>query len=186
MISQQQEEVFAPYFAEDVRKYLETTHGATSLYESGLQVQTTLDPAIQRSADKAIRSGLLKLDHRRGWRGPIATIKAADLDTQQLPTWGQNKPVPGRWYQGLVLESDAKTASVKIGKETYTLGAEGIAWTQRREPATLLKRGDVAWFRFELPEKKKPAAAADGAVKPDKPAEKEPAPEPAPTLPTPG
>src|SRR5436305_10147084 len=46
--SQQAEESFAPYFAEDVRKYLEETYGDTELYERGLQVQTTLDSQIQR------------------------------------------------------------------------------------------------------------------------------------------
>ncbi len=174
---QQQQEVVAPYFAEDVRKYLETKYGATRLYEDGLQVQTTLDRAIQESVDKAVRAWLLRLDHRRGWRGPIATIKAADLDSQQLPTWSQSKPVPGRWYQGLVLESGAKTASVKIGKEVYTLGKEGIAWTRRSEPGSLLKRGDVAWFRFEVPEAKKKPAAKPGETA-EKPAAAEPAPEP--------
>jgi penicillin-binding protein 1A len=174
--SQQAEERFAPYFAEEVRKDLEATYGATTLYESGLQVQTTLDPQIQRAAEKAVRSGLLKLDHRRGWRGPIASLKAADLETQQLPTWGQGKPVPGRWYQGLVLASDAKSASVKIGKEVYTLEPAGIAWTHRREPSSLLKRGDVAWFRFEVPEAK-PVKAKPGE-KPRPPAPPAPPAEP--------
>jgi penicillin-binding protein 1A len=160
--SQRPQEVVAPYFAEDVRKHLETKYGATTLYEGGLQVQTTLDPQIQRSAEKAIRNGLIKLDHRRGWRGPIATIKTADLDSQQLPTWGQNKPVPGRWYQGLVMETAPRKASVKIGKEVYDLGPEGISWTGRRDPASLLKRGDVAWFRLEVPEAKPAAAAKPG------------------------
>lgn len=181
--SQQQEQVFAPYFAEDVRKALEAKYGATGLYEQGLQVQTTLDQAIQRSAEKAIRSGLLKLDHRRGWRGPIATLEAADLDAQQLPTWGQNKPVPGRWYQGLVLESGPKTASVKIGKEVYTLEPEGIAWTRRNQPSALLKRGDVAWFRLEVPEAKKPAAPAPADTGKTGEAAKAKAPTPAPAVP---
>jgi penicillin-binding protein 1A len=167
--SQQQQEVFAPYFAEDVRKYLETTYGATSLYGGGLEVQTTLDPQIQRSAEKAIRSGLIKLDHRRGWRGPIATLKAADLDSQQLPTWSEVKPRPGRWYQGLVMETGPRSASVKIGKKVYTLGPEGVSWTNRRDPSSLLKPGDVAWFRFEVPETKTAAA------KPAKPGEAQPA-----------
>jgi penicillin-binding protein 1A len=152
VVSQQAEELFAPYFGEDVRKYLETTYGATSLYEGGLQVRTTLDSRIQRSAEKAVREGLLRFDHRRGWRGPIATLKASDLDTQQLPTWSQGKPVPGRWYQGLVLDVGDRNASVRIGKEVYTLGPEGIAWTGRRDPGSVLKRGDVAWFRFAAPE----------------------------------
>jgi penicillin-binding protein 1A len=171
--TQQSEELFAPYFAEDIRKDLEASYGATTLYEGGLQVQTTLDPQIQTSAETAMRAGLLKLDHRRGWRGPVATLKAADLDAQQLPTWGQGKPVPGRWYQGIVKASSAQDAKVKIGKEDYTLGAEGIAWTNRRQPNALLKRGDVAWFRFEVPEPKKPKAGekakAAGVTPPPEP-----------------
>ncbi len=98
--AQAPEETFAPYFGEDVRKYLETNYGAVSLYEGGLQVQTTLDPQIQKGAEKAIHEGLLKIDHRRGWRGPIAEIKETEIDNQQLPTWGQFKVMPGRWYQG--------------------------------------------------------------------------------------
>ncbi|HBL30852.1 MAG TPA: hypothetical protein DD490_28790, partial [Acidobacteria bacterium] len=47
--SQQPEQAVAPYFAEDIRKYLETKYGATALYEGGLQVRTTLDPRIQQA-----------------------------------------------------------------------------------------------------------------------------------------
>src|SRR4029078_13312999 len=50
--TQQPEEMFAPYFSEDVRKYLEAKYGATTLYEGGLQVQTTLDPQIHRRAER--------------------------------------------------------------------------------------------------------------------------------------
>ncbi|MEA2604318.1 MAG: penicillin-binding protein [Acidobacteriota bacterium] len=160
---QQAEESFAPYFAEEIRKHLETKYGATALYVQGFQVQTTLDPQMQRAAETAVHSGLLKLDHRRGWRGPIATLAAASLESQQLPTWGQQgKPVPGHWYQGLVLGTAPREARVKIGKEVYTLGPEGISWTGRKQPSELLKRGDVAWFRFEVP-----AAKPEPAVKPD-------------------
>jgi penicillin-binding protein 1A len=166
VVPQQPEQVFAPYFAEEIRKYLETNYGATTLYEGGLQVQTTLDPQIQKAAENAIHAGLLKLDHRRGWRGAIGEIKEGEIGTQTLPTWGGGKPAIGRWYQGLVLSTGAKSAEVKIGKATYTLGPEGIAWTNRRSPADLLKRGAVAWFRFAYPESKTPeskAAAKTGA-----------------------
>jgi penicillin-binding protein 1A len=71
--------------------------------------------------------------------------------------------VPGRWYQGLVLASGPASAEVKIGRETYALGPEGIAWTRRRQPDDLLARGDVAWFRFEVPEAKKQARPAPKA-----------------------
>jgi penicillin-binding protein 1A len=174
VVPQQSEQTFAPYFSEEVRKYLEQNYGDTKLYEGGLQVQTTLDPQIQRAAENAIRAGLLKIDHRRGWRGPIGQVKEADVETQQLPTWDQGKPVPGRWYQGLVLESGPKSASVRIGKGTYTLGPEGIAWTNRKQPGDLLKRGAIAWFRFEVPQPKptsKPAKAGQAPPPAAAPAE---------------
>ncbi len=59
----------------------------------GLQVQTTLDPQIQKSAQQAIHAGLLKIDHRRGWRGPIAEIKEADIARPAAPDL---EPVQGR------------------------------------------------------------------------------------------
>src|SRR4051812_32536909 len=159
VVPQQAEQTFAPYFSEEVRKLLEQSYGDTKLYEWGLQVQTTLDPQIQKAAENAIRSGLLKIDHRRGWRGPIEEVKEADIATQQLPTWEQGKPVPGRWYQGLVLESGAKVASVRIGKATYELGPGGIAGTNRKQRGELRKRGWVAWFRFETPQPRAPGGA---------------------------
>jgi len=167
--AQEPEESFAPYFAEEVRKGLEKDYGAISLYEGGLQVQTTLDPQIQKSAESAIHAGLLKIDHRRGWRGPIAEIKEADIDNQQLPTWGQFKVVPGRWYQGLVLDSGPKSATVRIAKATFTLGPEGIAWTGKHQPGELVKRGAVAWFRFEIPEAKPAPGKKPGAAAPPAP-----------------
>ena len=64
--------------------------------------------------------------------------------------------MPGRWYQGhrAGVAARRRPAS-RSASEVYTLDAEGIAWTRRSEPASLLKRGDVAWFRLEVPETKK-------------------------------
>ncbi|HEX7185154.1 MAG TPA: PBP1A family penicillin-binding protein [Thermoanaerobaculia bacterium] len=160
--TQQPTEALGQYFAEDIRKYLEGKYGATALYEGGLQVRTTLDPQIQRATEKAVRDWLIKIDHRRGWRGPIATLDGADLETQRLPTWGPGKPVPGRWYQGVVLESGPDTARVKIGDHDFPLDAKGIAWTRRKQPDDVLKRGMVAWFRLEVPEEKKDKKDAKG------------------------
>jgi penicillin-binding protein 1A len=149
--TQQNETMAAPYFSEDIRKELEKKYGATALYGGGMQVRTTLDRQIQATAEKAVRAGLIRLDHRRGWRGAIAKLDVRDLESQELPTWHSGKPVPDRWYQGIVLESGPATARVKIGKDDYTLDTAGIAWTNRKAPNALLKRGDVAWFRLSVP-----------------------------------
>jgi penicillin-binding protein 1A len=168
VVEQRPEESVAPYFAEEVRKTLAESYGTTDLYEKGFQVQTTLDPVIQRATEDAVRSWLARFDHRRGWRGPIATVAAADLAQQTLPTWPAAEPLPGRWYQGLVLAVDGREAVVKIGRKSYTLGAEGIAWTNKKTPGGLLKRGDVAWFRLDRPPAPPapPAKAAGKAAAP--------------------
>lgn len=149
---QQHEADLGSYFAEDVRRYLEAQYGANRLYDGGLQVQTTLDATLQASAEKALRDGLLRLDHRKGWRGARMKLAERDVETTQLPSWSDGAPVPGNWYEGIVLGSNETEARVRIDDKTYVLDRKGIEWTGRREPKQVLSRGDVAWFRFELPE----------------------------------
>ena len=48
----------APYFLEEVRKYLEREYGSQRIYQGGLRVYTTLDPAMQEAATRAVRKGL--------------------------------------------------------------------------------------------------------------------------------
>lgn len=157
------EEQAAPYFTEEVRKYLETKYGATALYEQGLMVTTTLDPAIQAAAERAVDEGLRRIDHRRGWRGPIAQLDVEHLDEQTRPTWGQGEPQIGRWYQGIVLESDKVQARVKIGEKVYTLGKKGFEWTGRTLASTVLPKGAVAWFRLVPPPKAKAVEGKEAA-----------------------
>ncbi|MGK9233861.1 PBP1A family penicillin-binding protein [Inquilinus limosus] len=70
------ETVYAPYFAEEVRRSLRRAYGNDQLYRGGLAVRTTLDPRLQRLADRSLRAGLERFDRNRGWRGPIANISA--------------------------------------------------------------------------------------------------------------
>ncbi|MEZ5284418.1 MAG: transglycosylase domain-containing protein [Vicinamibacterales bacterium] len=64
----------APYFLEEVRKYLEAKYGAKALYESGLTVRTPLDLRLQEAANRAVDRGLRRVDKRRGtFRKPQST-----------------------------------------------------------------------------------------------------------------
>src|SRR5205823_8730764 len=66
--------IAAPYFAEEVRRELIARYGEKGLYEDGFSVRTSLDPALQIIADKALRDGLVNYDRRHGWRGPLTHI----------------------------------------------------------------------------------------------------------------
>jgi penicillin-binding protein 1A len=69
--------VKADYFTEEVRRELLTRYGEKGLYASGLSVRTSLDPALQTIANRALRSALIAYDRRHGYRGPVAHIDAA-------------------------------------------------------------------------------------------------------------
>jgi penicillin-binding protein 1A len=66
----------APYFLEEIRKYLESTYGTEAVHERGLRVYTTLNVAMQRAANQAVRDGLHSYDRRHGWRGKLHNILA--------------------------------------------------------------------------------------------------------------
>ena len=74
----------APYFFEDIRKYLEATYGTEAVHERGLRVYTTLNIAMQRAANQSVRDGLHSYDRRHGWRGKLPNILRDNLGTWKI------------------------------------------------------------------------------------------------------
>ncbi len=62
------ESELAPYFAEEVRKYLAQAYGFQTVRERGLRAYTTLNLEMQAAALEALTSGLEAYDRRHGWR----------------------------------------------------------------------------------------------------------------------
>src|ERR1039458_6151135 len=54
----------APYFVEEILKYLESAYGTETVHERGLRVYTTLNVEMQSMANHAIRDGLHAYDRR--------------------------------------------------------------------------------------------------------------------------
>ncbi len=148
VLPEQPESEEAPYFAEEVRRYLAERLGSDALLHQGLEVRTTLDPAMQAAAEAAVRHGLTRLDHRKGWRGPLQRLTGVDLESQRLPSWTRIDTRPGAWSQGIVLATEAGSARVRIGDTDFRLARDGLGWTGKDRVSLVLARGDVAWFRF--------------------------------------
>jgi penicillin-binding protein 1A len=138
----------APYFFEEVRKYLESTYGTEAVHERGLRVYTTLNIAMQRAANQSIRDGLHNYDRRHGWRGDLPNIlrdNLGKLDSYEDEDW--RHPIEkGSYVTGLVLTADEKNATIKIGPYRAILSPSDFAWTGRKKTADLLKVGDLAQF----------------------------------------
>jgi len=141
----------APYFFEDVRKYLESTYGTEAVHERGLRVYTTLNIAMQRAANQSIRDGLHAYDRRHSWRGDLPNIlrdNLGKLDTYEDDDW--RHPIEkGSYVTGLVLTTDDKNATIKIGPYRAVLSPQDFAWTGRKKPSELLKVGDLAQFSIQ-------------------------------------
>jgi penicillin-binding protein 1A len=142
-----EEDNIAPYFVEEVRRYLEAKYGEATLYEEGLEVHTTLDPAMQKAANKAVFDGLRVLDKRQGFRPITENLvkQKTDPATYSHPSWGK-PPTAGKLRFGLVKEVTKKGASIRLGDYTAQIGSEAIDWTGKSSVAQVLKVGDVAPF----------------------------------------
>ncbi|HPA95136.1 MAG TPA: PBP1A family penicillin-binding protein [Thermoanaerobaculia bacterium] len=136
------------YFAEEVRKQLEARFGAERLYGDGLRVRTTLDLRLQRATEEALRDGLLRLDHRRGWRGPLRRDLALDTVVTEDEADESRNPLPGLWLPGLVVALEGETARIRLPEGEATLTRRGVSWTGRQRVAEVLRPGDLAWFRW--------------------------------------
>jgi penicillin-binding protein 1A len=141
----------APYFFEEIRKYLEATYGTEAVHERGLRVYTTLNINMQRIANQSLRDGLHTYERRHGWKGNLPNVlrdNLGKLDTYEDDDW-RHAIEKGSYVTGLVLSVDEKNAIVKIGPYRAILSPSDFAWTGRRKPADLLKVGDLAQFSIQ-------------------------------------
>lgn len=147
-----------PYFAEEVRRKLLELYGEKGLYEGGLIAHTSLIPAHQKIAEKALRNGLIEYDMRYGLHSePLAKI---DLKNWQEELGKVARPAgSGDFESAVVLETSDKSATIGLvngGKAVITYNK--MKWARKKGEETpakvssLLKEGDV-WLTENSGEK---------------------------------
>jgi penicillin-binding protein 1A len=142
---QAQRDDLAPYFVEEIRQYLEHTYGTAAVHEQGLRAYTTLNVAMQRAADRAVRDGLHAYDRRHGWRGHLPNIlrdHLGELDNYQCDDW-KSTIRAGDYVTALVTAVQPAYAWLKIGAYRAMLTPSDFSWTGHRSAAELLKLGDL-------------------------------------------
>jgi len=73
------EEPYGQYFKDEVRRELVERFGAERVAEGGLQVYTTIDPAMQRAADAAVEQSVLDIEKSFGKKRVITEPLQAAL-----------------------------------------------------------------------------------------------------------
>lgn len=138
----------APFFVEEVRRYLESKYGTDQVHQGGLRVYTALDMDLQRVANQAVLDGLAAYEHRHGWKGHLENVLSANatLDNYQHPDW-DDEPEVGGYIHALVTGVTAGSATIKFGRYTAVLAQADAAWTKRKIQE-ILKPGDLVYVRI--------------------------------------
>jgi penicillin-binding protein 1A len=135
----------APFFVEEVRKHLEKQYGAKALYENGLAVTTTLDPALQELGNKTIEHGLRAYDKRHGWRKPTRNVVAEKhtIEGYKDERWTRAIAVGDIVPAVVVAAPKSGPARLRIGAYHADLDRKDYAWTRKASAADLFAPGDL-------------------------------------------
>jgi penicillin-binding protein 1A len=135
----------APYFVEEVRRYLETKYGADQLYEGGMRVYTTLDMDLEVAANQALLDGLAAYERRHGWRGHLENVlrEGKTLADYEHPDWEQ-QIAAGNYTHALVTAVSPAAANIKFGAFSATITSADAAWT-RQKLGGILRPGNLVY-----------------------------------------
>jgi penicillin-binding protein 1A len=138
----------APYFVEEIRRYLESKYGADQVHEGGLKVYTSLDVDLQKAANQAVLDGLAAYERRHGWKGHLENVVAggAVLEKYSHPDW-DDEPEAGGYVHALVTSAGPGIATLKFGRFTAALGQTDVAWIGQKL-ANILKTGDICYVKI--------------------------------------
>ncbi|MDR0965566.1 MAG: transglycosylase domain-containing protein [Myxococcales bacterium] len=162
------EDVFrlkSPFFSEQIRRDVVNRYGNERLLKDGLKITMTMNAERQFSAQQAMLEGLIRVDKRQGFPGPLAhlaTPKEREGFSKDIARrLGDEKLTPGHYYVGFVERIDAarQIATIDVGGQKALLPLLAMRWArepnpEKRHPNALidaiskaLKEGDAIIVR---------------------------------------
>ncbi len=125
------QDVEAPYFAEEVRRELKDIYGEEDLYQGGLVVRTSVNPIYQDIAQRALREGLMDYDMRHGWRGAFQKLETMDDWRKQLNDINKPQDMLENWSLATVLDvTDAKAILGFKEKDQGIIKLDDVKWAR--------------------------------------------------------
>ncbi|MBM4314693.1 MAG: PBP1A family penicillin-binding protein [Deltaproteobacteria bacterium] len=105
----------APYFIENVRRYVQEKYGSDVLYKEGLEVYTTLNIQMQKAAREAVEQGLKELEERQNFEKGLV--------------------------QGALFAMDPKSGAIRsmVGGRDFNRSEFNRATQSRRQPGSAFK-----------------------------------------------
>ncbi|MCB0326011.1 MAG: PBP1A family penicillin-binding protein [Bdellovibrionales bacterium] len=133
----------APYFVESIRRYAMDKYGSQKILGEGLQIITTLKYDAALAANHSLKQGVIELDQRQGYRGPLEQIQEDQVE-QRLEQIKANQESfvlsTDQNYQALVTQVDDQKgiSYIDLGFVQGSIEIESMQWA--RKP-----NSDVFW-----------------------------------------
>ncbi len=154
----------APFYAEAVRRRAVERLGNPRLLRDGLRVEAAMDLDRQRAAQEAMLHGLLEVDRRQGYWGPVARVEGAEreaLRRRLAQAWPAGSLRPGDFAVGIVaaVNDASRQVRVEVGEDQGLLPISGMRWARKPNsqvhweyamidrPSSALRAGDVVVVR---------------------------------------
>jgi len=120
------------YFVEEVRQTLVERFGVARVYESGLRVYTTIDPAMQFEAEATVARALADIEARDGFRTRPVGRRSAKTDDDRA------EPDP---LQAALVAVDPRSGEVRalVGGRDFLASPFNRAVQARRQPGSAFK-----------------------------------------------
>ncbi len=152
----------APFYVEQVRRQVVERYGNQRLLQDGLRVEMAMDLEKQRGAQAAMLKGLMEVDHRQGFHGPVDHVEGAARQALQArleKAWPAGALGTNDYAVGIVEQVAEKQAAVQVGGQRGVLPLAGMRWARKPNPEVhfsegqlkrvsgVLKAGDVVLVR---------------------------------------
>src|SRR6516164_9483230 len=81
----------APYYVEEIRRYLENKYDSSQVHEGGLRVNTSLNMDWQKAANQAVLDGVAAYERRHGWKNHLINVLSGGvtLANYDHPDWDE-------------------------------------------------------------------------------------------------
>ncbi|HEY6001976.1 MAG TPA: PBP1A family penicillin-binding protein [Anaeromyxobacter sp.] len=150
----------SPFYVETVRRQIVDRYGNDRLLHEGLRVEMAMDLEKQRAAQAAMLRGLMEVDHRQGYQGPVTKVSGDErkaLQARLAKAWPKGEIAVGGYAVGIATRVDDKAGIVEVavGDNKGILPIAGMRWARRpnpevyypdaliARPSTALHEGDV-------------------------------------------
>ena len=149
-----------PVYTEHIRRYVEKKYGPAALYNDGLKIYAAVNIEMQKIARSEVQEGLISLDKRQGYRGPVRHLEPEEIEdiSNQIQAELDGSPLGGgKILEGVVLSVDDvnNQVTVRMGKSMGIIALADMRWARKpnpdipyyegavRHPGQVLTVGDV-------------------------------------------